>query len=337
MKRLLIVVALLVAPALFAETSDRAILLAPNGTLFTAESKYNDSSNLASTRYITLTIQNGANVIHTNVPASVSGGNNWQPELAFDDDSSTLFVFWLHSQNSILGMNELLFCTFQNGKWNAATSVEDVPYHFRYNVRVGVTRSVLYVDNDGNSRQIPGLTVHAAWWDDSAAGESARYAMLTVERGVVTDVTTHDLTDFVSNANLRRFDLPDNARELLRHPVVFESPDHDMVDVVFGDMQYNVIHRLTLKPVLQTRVRIPIGIRDTSYPPVKFKMLGSDSRVSGISTPPDRLVYYYTLDDSVKYLTFENGAWSDEKSISVTSEVSAESAVSALRRMVRGD
>ena len=336
MKRLLLIVALLVAPALFAQTSDRSILLASNGTLYTAESHYNDSNSVTSSRYITLTIQNGTNVIHTNVPASVSGGNNWQPELAYDDDSSTLFIFWLHSQNTILGMNELLFCTFQNGKWNAASAVDDVPYHFRYNVRVGVTRSVQYTDSNDVTKQLPGLTVHAAWWDDSAPGETARYAMLSVDKGVVTAVTLHDLSDFVGNANLRRFDLDEKSREILRHPVVFESSEHDTVDVVFGDMQYNVIHRLTLKPVLQTRVRIPIGIRDTTYP-VPHHQIGSESRLSGISTPPERLVYYYVAGDSVRYLTYENGVWSDEKSISVTSDVSAESAVSALRRMVRGD
>lgn len=336
MKRLLLVVALLVAPALFAESSDRSLLLAPNGTLYTAESHFNDANNFASARYITLTIQNGTNVIHTNVPESVSGGNNWQPELAYDDDSSTLFVFWLHAQNTILGMNELLFCTFQNGKWNAATSVEDVPYHFRYNVRVGVTHTIQYTDSEGTTKQIPGLTVHAAWWDDSANGEVARYAMLSVDKGVITAVTLHDLTEFVSNANLRHFDLDEKSRETLRHPVVFESPEHDTVDIVFGDMQYNVIHRLTLKPVLQTRVRIPIGIRDTTYPAPHLQ-IGSESHLSGISTSPDRLVYYYVTDDSVRYLRYENGAWSGEKSISVTSDVSAESAISALRRMVRGD
>ena len=336
MKRLLLVVALLVAPALFAESTDRAILLAPNGTLYTAESKFNDANTVASTRYITLTIRNGTNVIHSNVPASIGGGSNWQPELAYDDESSTLFVFWLHAQNTILGMNELLFCTFQNGKWNAATSIDDLPYHFRYNVRVGVTHSVQYTDSNDVTKQIPGLTVHAAWWDDSAAGELARYAMLSVDKGVVTAVALHDLAEFSTNANLRHFDLDEKSREILRHPVVFESSEHDTVDVVFGDMQYNVIHRLTLKPVLQTRVRIPIGIRDTTYP-VPHHQIGSESRLSGISTPPDRLVYYYLAGDSVRYLTYESGVWSDEKSISVTSDVSAESAVSALRRMVRGD
>lgn len=337
MKRLLAVVALLVAPALFAETSDRAIVLAANGTLYTAESFLNTGdATIQSTRYLRLTIQNGDNIIHTNVPASLTAGINWQPALAYDDESSTLIVFWLRAQNSVLGTNELLFCTFQNGRWNKVTSVEDVPYHFRYNLRVGVTRSVQSIDDEGNTKQVPGLTVHAAWWDDSATGEAARYAMLTVEKGVVTDIYIRDLYDFINPANLRRFEVDDKTREILRHPVVFESPDHDTVDVVFGETQMNLIHRLTLKPVLQTRVRIPIGIRDTSYPVPKHNLIGDES-LGAISTSPDRLVYYYVTDGAVKYLTYAAGEWASEKSIAITKEVSAESAVSALRRLIRGD
>jgi len=152
---------------------------------------------------------------------------------------------------------------------------------------------------------------------------------------VVTAVYLRDLPDFVNNAYLRHFDIDDESKELLRHPVIFESADHDTVDVVFGDMQSNVVHRITLKPVLQTRVRIPIGIRDTSYPAPKHNLV-SDAHLGGISTPPDRLVYYYVLNGAVRYLTFQDGNWS-EKSIAITSEVSAEAAISALRRLVRGD
>ncbi len=337
MKRLLLVVALLVAPALFGQRTDRSVLLAPNGTLYTIESQRNDSSSdIQSTRYLSLTIQNGQNIIHTNVPASVTGGNNWQPELAYDAESSTLLVFWLRSQNSILATNELVFCTFQNGRWNAAASVDDVPYHFRYNLVVGVTRTVESTDDNGVTRQIPGLTVHAAWWDDSVTDQLARYAMLTVENGLVTDVYRRDLTDFTNTGYPRQFDLDPDSQEILRHPVVFESVDHDTVDVVFGDMRTNTIHRLTLKPVVQTRVRIPIGIRDTSYPAPKHRSLG-DTSVSAISTPPDRLVYYFTNGKAVSYLMFQNGAWSDEKTITITDQVSAETAVAALRRLVRGD
>ena len=339
MKRAVLVLALLLAPvALFAQSADRATVLAQNGTLYSVESRVAEAgSAITSIRYLTLTIQNGQNVIRTNVPASTTGGNNWQPELAYDSDSDSLLIFWLRSQNTVLGTSELLFCTFQNGKWNAATAVDDVPYHFRYNLRVGVTRSVQVTDTGtGEARQIPGLTVHAAWWDESAVGEVGRYAMLTVEKGVVTDIYRRDLPDFINRAYLKTFELDDASREILRHPIVFESAAHDTIDIVFGDMVTNSIHRLTLKPVLDSRVRIPIGIRDTNYPAPKHR-LSTDASLSSIATPPDRLVLYYKTNGAVNYLTYESGAWSNEKSIAITSEVSAEAAVAALRRLVSGD
>jgi hypothetical protein len=339
MRRLLLVVALLLSPvALFAQTADRDILLTSNGTLYTIESRQNDNPNVIdSARYLSLTIQNGQNVIKTNVPASVTGGNNWEPALAFDSDSSTLFIFWLHSPNTILGANELLFCTFANGKWGAPTSVEDVPYHFRYNLRVGVTRSVQVTDGGtGVARQIPGLTVHAAWWDDSASGELARYAMLTIEKGVVTDIARRDLIDYINTANLGIFNLDTDSKEILRHPIVFESSTHDTIDVVFGDMLTNTMHRLTLKPVLQSRVRIPIGVRDTSYPAPRQR-LTADAHLGGVASSPDTLVLYYMGNGQVRYMMFENGTWSGERTIALTTEVSADAAVAAIRRLITGD
>ncbi|HSP17383.1 MAG TPA: hypothetical protein VLV78_21750 [Thermoanaerobaculia bacterium] len=338
MKRLLLIVALLVSPvALFAQAADRDILLTSNGTLYTIESRQNDAPDVIdSPRYLALTIQNGQNVIKTNVPASITGGNNWEPALAFDSESNTLFVFWLHSPNTILGANELLFCPFQNGKWGTPTSVEDVPYHFRYNLRVGVTRSVQVTDSTGTSKQIPGLTVHAAWWDDSAASEGARYAMLTIDKGIVTDIARRDLIDFINTANLGIFSLDDASKEILRHPIVFESSGHDTIDVVFGDMLTNTMHRLTLKPVLQSRVRIPIGVRDTSYPAPRQRIT-ADAHLGGVASSPSSLALYYMGNGQVRYLTYENGAWSGEKTITLTNEVSADAAVAAIRRMVSGD
>ncbi len=339
MKRLLVVVALLLSSvALFAQAQDRDILLTASGTLYTIESRQNDRPNeIDSARYLTLTIQNGQNVIKTNVPASLSGGNNWEPALAFDSESNTLFVFWLHSPNTILGANELLFCTFSNGRWGTPTSVEDIPYHFRYNLRVGVTRTVQVTDGGtGATKQVPGLTVHAAWWDDSATGELARYAMLSIDKGVVTDVAHRDLIDFINTANLGNFAVDDESKEILRHPVVFESSSHDTIDVVFGNMLTNTMHRLTLKPVLQSRVRIPIGVRETSYP-VPRSRLTADAHLGGISSSASNLALYYTNDAQVHYLTFENGRWTAEKTIALTNEVSADAAVAAIRRMISGD
>jgi len=338
MKRVLAVIVLLVAPSLFAEATDRAMLLAPNGTLYTVQSRANDSVSPTnqSMRYLQLTIQNGANVLVTNVPASMNGGSNWQPALAFDSSSNTLFVLWLNSPGTMFATNQLLFCTFQNGKWNDAASVEDAPFHLRYNLRVGVTRTIETTDDEtGAVKQVSALTVHATWWDVAGDGESAQYAMLSVDNGLVTDVQHRVLMDYINTANLKYFTVDDASREILRHPAISESLAHDTVDVVFGDMMSNSLHRLTLKPVVQTRVRIPIGVREVGYP-VPHNRIGSDAVVSTMSTTPDRLVFYYLTNGQLNYLTYDNGTW-DDRAIVLTDTVSADAAIAALRRMVSGD
>lgn len=337
MKRLILFFALLlVSASLLAQPADRSILLAPDGTLYTAESKFSQQPDMASVRYIQLAIQTATGTIKTTVPASVEGGYNWQPELAFDSESQMLFVFWLRSQNSILAASELVFCTYQNGRWNAASSIDDIPYHSRSNLKIGVTRS-MQIEADGNLKQIPALSVHVAWWDAAADLESGEYAMLTVEKGVVTAIYRRALSDFMDRAYLRTFATNPASLEVMRHPEVLESPAHDTIDIVFGDMPTNTMHRITLMPVLNTRVRIPIGVRDTAYP-VPDIQIEPNSAVSAMNTTPDRLVLYYQpAPAALKYVAFENGKWSTTKSVALSSEVSAEAAVAALRRLMNGD
>ncbi|HEX9162220.1 MAG TPA: hypothetical protein VF980_10985 [Thermoanaerobaculia bacterium] len=340
MRRSLIAVVLLVfALPLFGEISDRAMTLAPNGTLYSVESRANDgtgdSVNLSS-RYLTLTIQKGENIIKTDVPATMTGGKHWQPEIAFDADSDTALVFWLHSADTAAATSELEFCTFQNGRWNDPALVDDSPNHIRYNLRLGVTQKVEMMADDGSSTSVDGLTVHAVWWDVTAAGEVARYAMIVVEHGVVTSIVRRDLVDLVNRAFLKYADIDPAYVELLRHPIVYESTEHETVDVVFGDLNMNLLHRLTLKPISQSRVRIPIGIREASYPAPQHAMSSTAVRLSAINTSPERLAIYYVEAGDVRYLRYESGTWTDN-SVALNKDVSAEAAVAALRKLVSGD
>jgi hypothetical protein len=340
MKRFLFAAVLLIlALPLCAQVSDRAMTLAPNGTLYTVESFANTkpSNEILSARYLTLTIQNGSDIIKTDVPATLTGGSHFQPEIAIDADSNTILIFWLHSANVSVPDSELEFCTYENGRWNDPVLVDDTPYHVRTNLRLGVTRKLQSTDDSGNPKLIDGLTVHAVWWDASVTGgETARYAMLSVEGGIVTSTYRRDLLDFVNRAYLRgSIPDPDNI-EVLRHPIVYESPEHDTVDILFGDLSMNLFHRITLKPVADTRVRIPIGIREASYPTPLHRMTSQSARLSAISTSPDRLALYYSDKDAVRYLRFERGVWGSN-SVELNKEVSADAAIAALRKLVSGD
>jgi len=338
MKRLLIAFTLvLLAAPLFAQ-SDRAVLLTSDGTLYSVDTLSNDGTvSSLSNRYLVLTAVTSRGTTKTPVPATLTGGHNWQPALAYDDDSQTLFVLWLRSANSLLATNELVFCSYQSGKWNAISAVENVPYHFRYNLRVGVTRTVEVSEGEGTT-QVPGLSVHVAWWSESGSAEGARYAMLTVEKGNVTDVYVRPLEEMIERTFLRVFPANANTRSFMRHPAVFESPNRDTIDVVFGDTVTNTMHRITLKPVNNHRVRIPIGIRDASYPVPQMSLAtDADSAINIVPSTPDRLVFYTTERGSLKYLIFEGGRWAPKVQSIALTDVSASEAVAALRKMVNGD
>lgn len=334
MKRLLLIALLLLPATAFAQAADRAVLLAADGALYTVETRISENAGAASSRYLLLTVQDDDKVTKSEIPASLSG-NNWRPELAYDDESQTLFVFWLHSQNYILGTSELLFCSYQKGKWNASASIDNVPYHFRYNLRVGVTRTVTKLDSDGTWKVIPGLTVHAAWWDESGYNGMARYAMLTVEHGLVKEIALRDLVSFINRVPGRAPEVAGTQNSLLRQPFVFESPTKDTVDVVFGDAQTNSLYRVTLKPMDNTRVRIPIGVKETSYPGPPIVLPSDAQKVGSISTTPERVLIHYVSRGSLRYLMYE-GQWTS-KAIALSDDVSAETALAALRKMVNGD
>jgi len=338
MKRLLIALTLVLLSTPLVAESDRSVLLTADGTLFTVDTVSDDAGNVPSSRYLVLTTQNARGTTKAAVPATLTGGHNWSPELAYDDESQTLFVLWLRSRNSFVGSNEVAFCSYQDGRWNQASAVEDIPYRLRYNLRVGVTRKIEATDGEGQVRVVPGLSVHVAWWDESGSSASARYAMLTVEKGNVIAVFVRPLEDMIERANAKTFPYSEDGRNLMKYPSLFESPNRDTIDVLFGDTLTNTMHRITLKPVLQYRVRIPVGIRDTGYPlPGTGLTVEANAVVNTLPTGADRLVFYANERGSLRYLIYQDGKWSAKAQSIALTDVAVSEALAALRKMVNGD
>jgi len=339
MKR--IVLALVFAAlSLTAVADERELLLAGDGKLFTVESVFNDSTQKAitSNRYLTLTVQDGDKTSTQIVPASTTTGSHVNPALAYDADSKTLFVFWEAARNGGLA-SDLLFCSYQDGKWGQVTALDTVDYDLRVNLSIALTRKTEDTTVNGGQKKVilNEINVHAVWWQVGGGGamEWARYAMLTIDKGNVAK-------DGIQVMNLRDFLIDDAGpdtratREIFRHPAIFESAAHDTVDVVFGDPRNDKMHRVTIQPTVQAgRIRIPIGKhRDVATPTVTtFAAEG----VGSVSSGADNIAYYYTDKDSVKYILYKDGAWSPVRSIALSDKLSNETAVSALRRMVSSD
>ncbi len=342
-KRILIAIVLLAAPLLaLADASNSALLLTNDGTLYSVESAFSDELGIqsAATQVLVLTVRKDQGSTTTIVPESLLAGSNSNPALAFDAASNSLFIFWQRALNN--GMSsDLVFCAYNNGKWSEATSVNFAKYHYAHNVQIAVTTKIDQIDTKGIHTSINGLTVHAVWWEETGRNEWARYAILTVENGVLTDSQIWDLTSF---SDVSR-DTPgptdkDFSSEILRHPVVFGSNTHDTVDIVYGDTTTNNLHRLTVKPTLKLaadgRLRIPVGVKDTGIGAPHFRA-DATSRVAGMSGDKGRLVLYAGGKKGVDYVTYSDNAWSATHTVPVNDKISVEAAVDVLRRMIDAD
>jgi len=336
MKRLLLLFVLLFAvPAAFAQSAGD-VLLTDDGILYNVTSEYaSDHPDVQtdSTSYLVLTERRpDTAALRIAVPATMTGGANSEPALAYDNESDTLFLFWQYSPTLLA--SELRFISLdRDGHWSLPNTFETGAYRFRRNLRIALTHFAGEQDQtSSNISQVPEINVHAAWWESSITGERARYAMLTLHRGEVT-ILVRDLAAFV-NVN-KYYTVEENYnRELLRHPAIFESPESDSVSIVFGDMQSNVFHRVSLTPIGNGRIRVPVGKSDKGFgPPASFEMT-ANSRVDAISPHPDRLIYFVEEDGLMRYVVYRNDGWTAERKIRLDDGMTRDMAINAMRGLV---
>jgi len=344
MKRfLLCAILILSSTAAFAQALDHDVLVTPEGTVFTVENATPSSvTTIAASGILDMGIRNGADVRHIIVPSSTTAGYHSGATLAYDADSKTLFVLWIHTTNG-MASSELLLASYRDGKWQESVAIDRQQYTSRTNLRLGITRRVSQLQKDGTYADSTALLLHALWWDDSVKGEEARYAMLPIENGAVSQssIEVHALEEFVSAGDDEFNAAPDNFNaEILRHPAIITSPMQSTVGVVFGDTAKNTIHSVTLHPIADARVHIPVGIGNGGNPgrpnhiiaPMGFteKWQGPVSVISR----GDRLVFANSDEKALSYITYTNGAWTGVKSIALDTKFPAEAALAAVDKMV---
>jgi hypothetical protein len=344
MKRfLLCAILILSSTAAFAQALDHDVLVTPEGTVFTVENAApSNVTPVAAMGVIDMGIRNGSDTRHIIVPGSVTAGYHSGATLAYDTDSKTLFVIWIHLMDGV-SSSELLLATYRDGKWQAPVAIDRQQYTMRTNLRLGITRRVSQLQKDGTYADAPALLLHALWWDDSMKGEGARYAMLPVENGAVSEsgIEVHALEEYVAagddefNAAKENF----NA-EILRHPAIITSPMQSTVGVVFGDTKQNTIHTVTLHPIADARVHIPVGIGNggnIGRPNHIIAPMGFTEKWQGpisVLSRGDRLIFAHADDKSLSYITYTNGAWSGVQSIALDNKFPAEAALAAVDKMV---
>ena len=337
MKRLLAAIILTIPSFAFsAQVADRDVLLTPEGVLYTVESQNNDGSAPQSVnQFLRVTVQRGNDVVSTVVPDSLTPGFHRRPALAFDSKSNTLFVFWIRMPNGM--SSELLIAAYHDGKWDPALSIDNKSFRLRSNLRIAVRHQIAQPQADGSYRDIPGLVIHTVWWEQTGDGEMARYALVGVDKGSVGTVELHDLSEFVPSPQAAVVD-PGFNQELLKHSAIIDTMSPDSVDVVFGDLRTNSLNRVTLRPIADGRIHIPIG-RDgggTQIGVPKSFSAEWSGKVSAVVPGHDdgTLLLYEVSETTVNFLLYSNGSWSSVKSVPLNEKLSSDAAIAALTRML---
>lgn len=336
-KKLILLLALLIVPAVALAGEDGWMLLTDDGTLYTVERAWpKDYPGVAvqSNSFLLLNERRGDQIFRYIVPGTLAAGVHTNPTLAYDSESKTLFLFWQHSHAAM--HSELYFTSFSNGAWTQELTFASAR-NMRSNLRIAVTRRVT-VNGQGGQYLLPEINVHAVWWefDTSSVRQMARYALLGVENGrVIAPEKTYALSEFGEGPKQlveRGF-----SDDILKHPALVTATA-DTVDVVFGNLDTNAFHRVTLRPTKPSpdaRIRIPVGVKDgplTGSP--RFRANSSDDRLAAMSGDGDRIVFYLAERDSVQYVMYKNGTWTPQQSIALDSQVSSDIAVAAIRKML---
>lgn len=333
MKKLLVLIALMFLP-LFAAAADVQTLLAPDGTLYTVDLKEEAATQKSDAAIrLRLTTRRGTDVIREVVPATMVAGAHADATLAYDAQSGILYIFWLHHTGML--QNKLMFASVDSeGVWSEATTFGQ-PFDYRENLSIAVTRDV-FTENGKE----PGITVHASWWEmDTHTGkEGAKYAILALENGKVAAISYLDLDQFLPSGKSDHVPTM-TAEELtvLRQPVISVSSKQDSVLVTFGDIKRERLHRVRVSPfrppVADGRIRIPVGKREGETGAPRFAA-ASNSNMSAIQGDHDRLAFYVSDDQKVRYVLLRDGAWSNAREIALDGQLSAAAAIDAIRRLV---
>jgi hypothetical protein len=258
MKRLFVLLGLIALPLFAAAAENTDVLLTSAGELFSIASEAPaEGSASHATMHRVLTEQRADQIVREIVPATMERGKHTNPLLGYDDESGTLFVFWIQHVGAIY--NQLFFVTRDRaGTWSVPTEFGN-PYSLRENFRVAVTHKVTGADGESSAA---GLTIHATWWefDTRTRQQSAQYHMLSIEDGRVEAVTELDLNQFIDH---KVFGIADFDVSAMKYPLIVSSSNQDSVLLTFGSADTGTFTQVRIAPKFkgEARLRVPVGKR----------------------------------------------------------------------------
>lgn len=335
MKKLLVLLALLFVPLLAVAEEGNTVLI-PTGTLYTIHherSVDHPETKASSVAYLVLTARRGDEIVPEIIPATLYGGAHFNPAIAYDAETGMLFAFWIHNRAG--SETQLMFASRSaEGVWSQATPFGG-PNDRRENLRIAVTRK--FDDEHGEIRN--GLTVHLTWWEFTyeTREKSAQYMMVTIKDGNVLHMEPLDLSTFVARNIEPAVEAEPIDYRVLMQPMLVSSPKQDSVLLLFGDLETGTLNSVRVRPVTKVaangRLRVPGGKREGGFRAPQMHITEGD-RLEGLYGEDGTMAFYTASEGKLQYVMLRNGEWTPQHAISLDQQVTAGTAVDALRRLV---
>lgn len=336
MKKLIVLLALLFVP-LLAGAEESNTMLIPDGTLYTIHHERSidhPDAKASSIAYLVLTARRGETIVPEIIPATLHGGAHFNPAIAYDAETGMLFAFWIHNRAG--SETQLMFASRSAaGVWSQATPFGG-PNDRRENLRIAVTRK--FDDEQGVIRN--GLTVHLTWWQFTyeTREKSAQYMMVTIKDGNVLHMEPLDLGTFVHKLQPALDEEQEQIDyRVLMQPMLVASPKQDSVLLLFGDLETGTLNSVRVRPVTKVtangRLRVPGGKREGGHRAPMMHISEGD-RMEGLHGEDGSMAFYTASEGKLQYVLLRNGEWTPQHTIALDKQVTAGTAVDALRRLV---
>ena len=257
------------------------------------------------------------------VPTTDDAATESDARLLWDAPSSTLYVLWHRSADRT---DQILLARLHgDGSWSDPIIVATGSSASRVGLAATLTR--VTVDQTRTA-----TLLHAAWWSMSA-NPVAEYALVAFEEGSHISTSVSDLATLAGISDYGVEYGTEVMAEVTHPPLAMARLENSGVDVVFGSMKSTNLTRVVIHPKLAPNARLwkPSRSAGGFTPRAGLQSVSGDPVKTLLSR--GRIVLY-APDKKFRFVIYDAGKWSPERTIQLDEHLTSEQVVEELRKAV---
>ena len=257
------------------------------------------------------------------VPSTQDVSPEYDPQLAFDPATNTLFVVW--SREGGFGAEVRYSMLKPTGEWSIPRLITAGSGSYR-----GIQLVLTHPAED------PDVTLlHAGFWSINGSSAEAQYALFAFESGRFISGAVQDLESLAStDHNVTAGEYEDTGNPL--HPALALERAGESVDAIFGSTTSTAVTRVTVSAQkIGPNVRIwkPVGRTGTRTERTHLTSTDPTAPVHGLIR--NGKVALYTVDEDFSFVVLlSDGAWSPIRTVRIDDDNTADDLLRELQRVV---